>query len=279
MDYIEFLKAVVFGIIQGITEWLPISSTGHLILSNEFLQLKGNEDFVSLFMVVVQMGSVLAVFLLFLYKLNPFALSKNAEEKKKTWLLWFKVIIGALPAGIVGILLDDYVDKFLYTPIVIGTMLIIYGVIFILTDRMQKNRREALVDDVGKMSNGKTVQVGLFQIAALIPGVSRSGSTIVGGLLMGMTRTAAAEFSFFMSLPLIVGASGMKALKYILEGLSFTTQEILVMAVGTVVSFVVSLLVVRWLMRYLAKHGFTGFGIYRIILGAVVLVYFLLIAK
>lgn len=272
----EILKAILLGIVQGVTEWLPVSSTGHMILLDQFLGLDFRQEFVNLFLVVIQLGSILAVVVLFFYRLNPFAPSKSRQEKKATWFLWFKVLVGIIPVGIAGFFLDDLVDAYLHTPWVIGCSLIVYGVIFIVVEARKQRKRAALIEDPRKLSWGQALGVGAAQVASLIPGVSRSGSTMVGGLLLGMDRRAAAEFSFFMAIPVMFGASGYKLVKF---GFDFSSSELLVLAVGTVTAFVVSLFVIRFLMNYLGRHGFTPFGIYRIALGAAVLVYFLLIAR
>ena len=288
---IELLKAVLFGIVEGITEWLPVSSTGHLILLNEFVTLKMSEEFNSMFDVVIQLGAILAVIVLFFHKLNPFAPSKTADEKKQTWNLWFKVIAAIIPSGVVGVLLDDWMDAHLHNGIVVSIALIIYGIAFILVERRntlgkyQKiagkdgptvifSKREA-IGDVHDIGYKTALMIGLFQCLSLIPGTSRSGSTILGALLIGVSRSAGAEFSFFMAIPTMLGASAIKGLKFILSGVSATGTEIGVLVVGCVVSFVVSLLVIKGLMEYVRKHSFSVFGIYRIVLGVVVLAYFL----
>ena len=288
---IELLKAVLFGIVEGITEWLPVSSTGHLILLNEFVTLKMSEEFNSMFDVVIQLGAILAVIVLFFHKLNPFAPSKTADEKKQTWNLWFKVIAAIIPSGVVGVLLDDWMDAHLHNGIVVSIALIIYGIAFILVERRntfgkyQKiagkdgptvvfQKRE-IVSDVHDIGYKTALMIGLFQCLSLIPGTSRSGSTILGALLIGVSRSAGAEFSFFMAIPTMLGASAIKGLKFILSGVSATGTEIGVLVVGCVVSFIVSLLVIKGLMEYVRKHSFSVFGIYRIVLGVVVLAYFL----
>ena len=274
---IELLKAILFGIVEGVTEWLPISSTGHLILLNEFITLNVSEEFQSMFDVVIQLGAILAVIVLFFYKLNPFAPSKTAPEKKKTWDLWFKVIAAIIPSGVVGVLFDDWMDAHLHNGIVVSIALIVYGIAFILVERRKTGKHERQIMDVHEIDYKTALAIGLFQCLSLIPGTSRSGSTILGALLIGVSRSAGAEFSFFMAIPTMLGASAIKGLKFVLSGVSATGTEIGVLIVGCVVSFVVSLLVIKGLMEYVRKHSFSAFGVYRIVLGVVVLVYFLLV--
>ena len=274
---IEILKAVLFGIVEGITEWLPVSSTGHIILLDEFIRLNASEEFKSMFDVVIQLGAILAVIVLFFHKLNPFALSKSKEEKEKTWNLWFRVIAAIIPSGVVGILFDDWMDAHLHNGIVVSIALIVYGIAFILVERKNQGKHLRQVTDVHDISLKTALLIGAFQCLSLVPGTSRSGSTILGAILLGVGRGAGAEFSFFMAIPTMLGASAIKGLKFILSGVSATSQEIAVLIVGCVVSFVVSLLVIKALMEYVRKHSFSAFGVYRIILGIVVLAYFLLI--
>lgn len=271
---IEILKAILFGIVEGITEWLPVSSTGHLILLDEFVQLEVSGEFMKMFEVVIQLGAILAVCALFFRKLNPFDGRKTDHQRKKTWLLWFKVIAAIVPSGIVGVLFDDWMELHLHTPVVIALALIGYGVAFILVERANADR-EPRVKDVHSIGLGTAMIIGLSQCLSLIPGTSRSGSTILGGILSGVSRGAAAEFSFFMAIPTILGASGIKLLKFILSGVGFTAMELLILLVGCTVSYVVSLLVIRGLMSYVRKHSFSAFGVYRIVLGVAVLIYFL----
>ena len=271
---IELLKAVLFGIVEGITEWLPISSTGHLILMNEFITLNVSEEFGSMFDVVIQLGAILAVIVLFFHKLNPFAPSKSAGEKKQTWDLWFKVIAAIIPSGVVGVLLDDWMDANLHNGIVVSIALIVYGVAFILVERKNHGKHLKMITDVHDIDYKTALLIGAFQCLSLIPGTSRSGSTILGAILIGVGRSAGAEFSFFMAIPTMLGASAIKGLKFVLSGVSATGTEIGVLVVGSVVSFIVSLLVIKGLMEYVRKHSFAAFGVYRIILGAAVLGYF-----
>ena len=271
---IELLKAVLFGIVEGITEWLPISSTGHLILLNEFITLNVSEEFGSMFDVVIQLGAILAVIVLFFHKLNPFAPSKTRDEKKQTWDLWFKVVAAIIPSGVVGVLFDDWMDAHLHNGIVVSIALIVYGVAFILVERKNQGKHLKMVEDVHDITYKTALMIGLFQCLSLVPGTSRSGSTILGAIMIGVGRSAGAEFSFFMAIPTMLGASAIKGLKFILSGVSATGTEIGVLAVGCVVSFIVSLLVIKGLMEYVRKHSFSAFGVYRIILGIVVLGYF-----
>ena len=273
---IEILKAVLFGIVEGITEWLPISSTGHLILLNEFINLQVSDEFQSMFDVVIQLGAILAVIVLFFRKLNPFALSKSGKEKKQTWNLWFKVIAAIIPSGVVGVLLDDWMDAHLHNGIVVSIALIVYGIAFILVERKNEGKYLQMVDDVHKIDYKTALLIGAFQCLSLVPGTSRSGSTILGAIMLGVGRSAGAEFSFFMAIPTMLGASAIKFLKFMLSGVGITGMEIAVLAVGCVVSFIVSLLVIKGLMDYVRRHSFSAFGVYRIILGAVVLAYFLI---
>ena len=273
----ELLKAVLFGIVEGVTEWLPISSTGHLILLNEFITLNVSDAFRSMFDVVIQLGAILAVIVLFFHKLNPFSPTKSEGEKKQTWQLWFKVVAAIIPSGIVGVLFDDWMEAHFHNATVVSLALIVYGVAFLLVE--QRNARRVggkTVEDVYAIDYKTALLIGCFQCLSLIPGTSRSGSTILGAILIGVGRSAGAEFSFFMAIPTMLGASAIKGLKFLLSGVSATGTEIGVLIVGCVVSFLVSLLVIRGLMEYVRRHSFSAFGVYRIILGVVVLVYFAL---
>ena len=273
----ELLKAVLFGIVEGVTEWLPISSTGHLILLNEFITLNVSDEFRSMFDVVIQLGAILAVIVLFFRKLNPFSPRKTEGEKKQTWQLWFKVIAAIIPSGIVGVLFDDWMEAHFHNATVVSIALIVYGVAFILVERRNARRMGGkTVEDVYAIDYKTALLIGCFQCLSLIPGTSRSGSTILGAILIGVGRSAGAEFSFFMAIPTMLGASAIKGLKFVLSGVTATGTEIGVLIVGCVVSFVVSLLVIRGLMEYVRRHSFSAFGVYRIILGVVVLVYFAL---
>jgi undecaprenyl-diphosphatase len=273
MIIIEFLKAVLFGIVEGITEWLPVSSTGHMILLDEFVKLKVSPEFYEMFQVVIQLGAILAVILLFFHKLNPFSPKKSEGQKKDTWQLWFKVIVAVIPSAAIGVLLDDWMDAHLYNYVVVAITLVVYGVAFILMERRQK---ETAIKSVYDIDYRTAILIGAFQCLSLIPGTSRSGSTILGAIILGVARPAGAEFSFFLAIPTMLGASALKLLKFMLSGVTATGMEIGVLAVGCVVSFVVSLLVIRALMEYVRKHSFSVFGVYRIILGVAVLLYFLM---
>ena len=275
---IELLKAVLFGIVEGITEWLPVSSTGHLILLNEFVTLNMSDEFNSMFDVVIQLGAILAVIVLFFHKLNPFAPSKSALEKKQTWSLWFKVCAAIIPSGLLGVLFDDWMDANLHNGIVVSIALIVYGIAFILVERRNQGKYTKAISDVHDISYKTAVLIGVFQCLSLVPGTSRSGSTILGAILIGVGRSAGAEFSFFMAIPTMLGASAIKGLKFLLSGVQATGTEIGVLVVGCVVSFIVSLLVIKGLMEYVRKHSFSAFGVYRIILGIVVLAYFAVFA-
>ena len=271
----EFLKAVLFGIVEGITEWLPVSSTGHLILLDEFVQLDVSDAFYEMFQVVIQLGAILAVIVLFWAKLDPIFTKKAPSEKKETWLLWSKVVIAVVPSAVVGVLLDDWMDAHLYNYFVVAVMLIVYGVAFILVEKRNQNRHFS-VNTVTELDYKTALLMGAFQCLSLIPGTSRSGATILGGIFLGVSRAAAAEFSFFMAIPTMLGASALKLLKFLLEGATPTSTELMVLIVGSVVSFVVSLAVIRGLMAYVRRRSFAAFGVYRIVLGALVLLYFLI---
>lgn len=273
---IELLKAILFGIVEGVTEWLPISSTGHLILLNEFIYLQVSEEFQSMFDVVIQLGAILAVIVLFFHKLNPFAPSKTAPQKKQTWNLWFKVVAAIIPSGVVGVLFDDWMDAHLRNGIVVSIALIVYGIAFILVERKNEGKHLRVTDDVHAISYKTALMIGLFQCLSLVPGTSRSGSTILGAIMLGVGRSAGAEFSFFMAIPTMVGASAIKMLKFLLSGVGITGMEVGILIVGCVVSFIVSLLVIKALMDYVRRHSFSAFGVYRIVLGVVVLAYFLI---
>jgi undecaprenyl-diphosphatase len=273
MQFIEMLKAFFIGVVQGITEWLPVSSTGHMILFDEFLKLQGSEEFKEMFMVVIQLGSILAVAFLYFNKLNPFSKKKSAYEKKSTLLLWAKVIVGAIPAAIIGVLLDDWFDTHFYNFLVVAIALLVYGILFIIIERLRKGK-EFRVETVDDLSFTDALKIGCFQVLSLIPGTSRSGSTIIGGMLSGVSRIASAEFSFFMAIPIMLGASGLKVLKFMLSGVSITANEIIVLIIGIVVAFLVSLVAIRFLMDFVKRHSFESFGWYRIILSIVILAYF-----
>lgn len=269
---IEMLKAILFGIVEGVTEWLPVSSTGHLILLDELVALNVSPEFKSMFDVVIQLGAILAVVVLYFHKLNPFSPGKSGEEKKQTWSLWAKVILAILPSGLVGVLFDDWMDAHLHTSTVVAAMLILYGVAFILVEKTYQGRHT--IQDVNAIDYKTALGIGLFQCLSLIPGTSRSGSTILGGILLGAGRAAAAEFSFFMAIPTMLGASAIKLLKFFLSGVGFAGGEVAVLLIGCIVSFLVSLMVIRGLMSYVRQHSFSVFGVYRIVLGILVFAYF-----
>ena len=272
---IELLKAVLFGIVEGITEWLPVSSTGHMILLDEFIKLKVSPEFYEMFQVVIQLGAIGAVIALFFHKLNPFSPKKNEKQKHNTWVLWIKVIVAVLPSAVLGLALDDWMDEHLYNYIVVAIALIVYGVAFLFVERLNEGK-EFKITSVNKIDYKTALLIGAFQCLSLIPGTSRSGSTILGAILLGVSRSAGAEFSFFLAIPTMLGASALKFLKFLLEGVSVTGTEVLVLIVGTVVSFVVSMLVIKALMEYVRKRSFAAFGYYRIILGFLVIGYFLI---
>ena len=272
---IEILKAILFGIVEGITEWLPVSSTGHLILLEEFVHLNVSEAFYEMFQVVIQLGAILAVLVLFFQKLNPLSPKKDSLQKRQTWELWGKVILAVLPSAVLGLLLDDWLDAHLYNYVVVAITLILYGIGFMAIEG--KNRQAvAKAEDVYAIDYKTAFLIGAFQCLSLIPGTSRSGATILGALILGVSRNAGAEFSFFLAIPTMLGASTLKLLKYVMEGVMPNATELLVLLTGCVVAFAVSLLVIRALMDFVRKHSFASFGIYRIVLGAAVLAYFLL---
>ncbi|MGD1816459.1 MAG: undecaprenyl-diphosphate phosphatase [Pleomorphochaeta sp.] len=268
---IEVLKSIIFGIIQGITEWLPISSTGHLLLLDKFITLNLSDGFKELFMVVIQLGSILAVLVLYFNTLNPFTKKKDKDEKRKTYNIWLKVIVASIPTGIIGVLFDDIVSEVLSTWQVIALMLFFYGVIYVILERFNKNR-ETRVNEIDELTYLDAFKMGCFQTLALIPGTSRSGSTILGGLIIGVKRTVAAQFSFFMAIPAMFGASFFKLLKL---GYHYSSIEYLVLFVGTLVSFIVSLLIIKALINYVKKHDFSVFGWYRIIISIIVTLVFI----
>ena len=312
MDIIELLKSAFLGIVEGITEWLPISSTGHLILVDEFVKLNVTEEFWNMFQVVIQLGAILAVCVLFFHELNPFSPSKGAEGRRSTWTLWGKIVLGCIPAAVIGIPLDDFMEAHLYNSTVVALALIVYGIAFIVIESWRAARRRKMIesgelvvgrpagshfaapavpaDDADDTDFGRITTlddltwktafgIGCFQVLSLIPGTSRSGSTIIGGLLLGCTRTVASKFTFFLAVPVMFGASALKLAKYLLvDGGAFGTGELAIMGVGCLTAFVVSLIAIRWLMGFVRRHDFKGFGVYRIVLGILVLAYFFGIA-
>lgn len=300
---IEALKSFLIGIVEGITEWLPISSTGHMILVDEFVKLQVSPEFLALFLVVIQIGAILAVLILYFHKLNPFSPRKTSAEKKGTWRLWGMVVIGCIPAAIFGFALDDWVNEHFYNKVVVAAMLILYGVVFIVLERRNRRRlREAeaslaaprgrharisaestaeaaeaqlfKITDVDDIDWKTALKIGLFQVLAIIPGTSRSGATIIGGMLTGCSRTAAAEFTFFLAIPVMFGWGLVKAVKFIAKGIMMSQTEIVVLVVGIVTAFVMSIIAIKFLMGYIKKNDFTAFGWYRIVVGVLVLGYF-----
>ncbi len=274
MDFIEFVKAAFLGIIEGITEWLPVSSTGHMILFDELLRLDVTDDFKEIFLVVIQLGAILAVPILFWNKLSPITVWRTQTEKNRVLSLWLKVIVGALPAAVIGLLFDDILDTYLYNYVTVSVALVVYGIAFVLVERL-KRKSGFRIDSVYDITYTDALKIGAFQVLSLIPGTSRSGSTILGGMLSGISRTASAEFSFFMAIPIMLGASGLKILKFILGGFTATGGEIAILLVGIIVSFLVSLLAIKLLMDFVKRHSFSIFGVYRIVLGVIVFGYFI----
>ena len=272
MIIIELLKTVLLGIVQGITEWLPISSTGHMILVDAFLPLTVytdpivNKEFVDMFMVVIQFGSILAVLLLYFNKLNPFSTSKSAEQKKGTWVLWSKVLVAAIPAAIVGLLFDDIIDALLYNPLTVAITLFVYGVLFIIIEKTKKKPTIKNLDDLDYLT---ALKIGGFQMLALIPGTSRSGSTILGASIVGCSRKVASEFSFFLAIPMMFGASLLKIIKL---KMSLDLIGIVILLLGMVVAFFVSLVAIKSLLKYIRIHDFTAFGYYRIVLAIIIFI-------
>ena len=300
---IEALKAFLIGIVEGITEWLPISSTGHMILVDEFVKLQVSDEFLALFLVVIQLGAIMAVLILYFHKLNPFSPKKTSVQKKSTWRLWGMVAIGCIPAAIIGLAFDDWVNEHFYNKVTVAAMLIVYGVAFIVLERRNRRRlREAeaalaaprgrharqsygdvadeaeaqlfKITDVDEIDWKTALKIGCFQVLAIIPGTSRSGATIIGGMLSGCSRTAAAEFTFFLAIPIMFGWGLVKGLKFFAAGLAMTMTEVVVLAVGIVTAFVMSVIAIKFLMGYIKKNDFTAFGWYRIVVGVLVLGYF-----
>lgn len=273
MEFVEWFKVVIIGIVEGVTEWLPISSTGHMILVNEFIQLDVTQDYWEMFRVVIQLGAILAVVVMFWGKIFPFSFKKGESFiKKDIFTLWFKIIVAVIPAAVVGIPLDDWMDAHLYNYWVVSVALILYGVWFIFLER-NSNDREFAITQVSQISYKAAFGIGLFQVLSLIPGTSRSGSTIIGGMILGMSRTVAAEFTFYMAIPVMFGASLIKVLKF---GFDFSQNQAVILIVGMLTAFLVSVATIRFLMNYVKTHDFKVFGYYRIVLGITVLAYFFL---
>lgn len=275
MDLIEILKAIILGIIQGITEWLPISSTGHLILFDNIWPMNSSPEFFEVFKVVIQFGSILAVLVLFFHKLNPFSSQKSGREKRNTFELWKKVVVGCIPIVIVGLPLDMILEEYLSSVYIIAATLILYGVAFLVIESRQKH---PTVQSLETLPYKTAFLIGCFQVLAAIPGTSRSGATILGAVLLGCSRYVASEFSFFLAVPVMAGASGLKLIKYFLKVGMFTGSEWMLLIIGTVVSFGVSVFAIRMLLSYIRRHDFKIFGVYRIILGIIVIVYFTMFA-
>lgn len=272
--FLEFLKIVVFGLVEGFTEWLPISSTGHLILVENIVHLNASEDFMNVFRVVIQLGAIMAVVVMYFNRLNPFDPRKKEKQRLATWHLWIKIIIACLPAAVIGLLLDEILDKYLYNPYVVAAMLIIYGILFIVLEK-HNEFVDFPIKKVSQINYINAFYIGLFQLLALIPGTSRSGATILGAMLLGCSRTAASEFTFFLGIPVMFGASLLKIMHY---GLAFSFVEIFYLIAAMVIAFMVSLYSIKFLMNYVKNHDFKFFGYYRIVLGVIVLVYFGLMA-
>ena len=273
LKLLEFLKVIFLGVIEGITEWLPISSTGHMLLVDEFLQLSASDEFKEMFFVVIQLGAILAVVLLFWKKMWPFRLGENKRTvvvRKKVFSVWFKVIVACVPGAIVTLLFDDFIEAHLHTPFVIAAALIVYGVAFIVVEKHNRTRKPS-IRKLSEIDYKTALLIGLFQVLSIIPGTSRSGATIIGALIIGVSRTAGAQFTFFLAVPVMFGLSFIKLLKF---GLAFTGTELAILLVGSVSAFLVSLFVIKFLMSYIKKHDFTVFGWYRIALGIVVILYF-----
>lgn len=304
MNPIELVKAAVYGVVEGVTEWLPISSTGHMLLLNQFLSMDVSEDFWNMFLVVIQLGAILAVCVMFFHRLNPFSPSKSADERRGTWSLWGKTVVACIPAAVIGIPIDDWMEANLGSPFVIAAALIVYGVAFLVIETVRERRAAATVatgrhfsiPDLGdaptrseladagarvrtleELDWRTAIGIGLFQVLSIVPGTSRSGSTIIGGLLLGCRRTVVAEFTFFLAIPVMFGASGLRLAKYFLDGNVFSGTEAAVLAVGCAVAFLVSLAVIRFLMAFVRRHDFKPFGWYRIVLGVLVIAWFALV--
>ena len=278
MDLYEIIKTIVLGIVEGVTEWLPISSTGHLIIVDEFLKLKGSDDFKEMYDVVIQLGAILAVVVLYFKRL--WIVGKNEDTGKLSWKkdklkLWAKIIVACIPAAVIGLLFDDKIDELFYNPYCVSVMLIVYGVAFILIE-IRNKKREAKIVDVAGITFRTALIIGAFQVLALIPGTSRSGATIIGAMLIGTSRTTAAEFTFFLAIPTMLGASGLKLVKFLAAGNTFSRFEIYILLIGMLTAYIVSMLVIKFLMSFIKKHDFIPFGVYRIILGIAVLLYFTL---
>ena len=274
MDIIEILKAILFGIVEGVSEWLPISSTGHMIILDELVKLNVSEEFFDVFLVVIQLGAIMAVICLYIKELWPFTTKEKYYLKKETWSMWFKVLVACIPAAIIGVAFDDILDKYLYNYIVVALSLIVFGVLFIIIENKNKGR-SASVNSIGEITYKLALIIGIFQlIAAVFPGTSRSGATILGALLIGVSREVAAKFTFFLAIPVMFGASLLKLVKF---ELTPSASEIVLLLIGMVIAFIVSIIVIKFLMGYIKKNDFKIFGWYRIVLGGIVILYFSLI--
>jgi undecaprenyl-diphosphatase len=270
MDIISILEVIFIGIVEGITEWLPVSSTGHMIIVDEFIKLNMTDEFKEMFFVVIQLGAILSVVTIYFHKLNPFSFKKSKEERKSTMTLWYKVVIASLPAALIGVPLNDKIDELFYNYQVVALMLIIYGVLFIV---IENKKLKFTTTDLKNLSYKTAIYIGLFQVLSLIPGTSRSGATIIGAMLVGTSRVVAAEFTFFLGIPVMFGASLLKIVKF---GLVFTGAELFILLLGMAVSYIVSIIAIRYLLAYIKKNDFKAFGYYRIGLGIIVLLYFLI---
>lgn len=317
MDLLELLKAAVYGVVEGITEWLPVSSTGHMLLVQQFMPLSVSKDFWDMFLVVIQLGAIIAVLVAFFHELNPFSRTKSAGERRSTWTLWAKTIVACVPAAVVGLPLDDWIEDHLGSPFVIAAALIVYGIAFIVIETLRERRAKRLmasaagqastsyrprhfaaaasqpqqeltvsqvadadarVQDIDDLDWKTALGIGLFQVLSIVPGTSRSGSTIIGGLILGCSRTVVAQFTFYLAIPVMVGASGLRLVKYFLKGNAFSGSQAAILLTGCVVAFLVSLAAIRFLMGFVKKHDFKPFGWYRIVLGVAVIAYFALVA-
>ncbi len=318
MDLLELLKAAVYGVVEGITEWLPVSSTGHMLLVQQFMPLSVSKDFWDMFLVVIQLGAIIAVLVAFFHELNPFSRTKSAGERRSTWTLWAKTIVACVPAAVVGLPLDDWIEDHLGSPFVIAAALIVYGIAFIVIETLRERRAKRLmasaaagqasasyrprhfaaaapqpqqeltvsqvadadarVQDIDDLDWRTALGIGLFQVLSIVPGTSRSGSTIIGGLILGCSRTVVAQFTFYLAIPVMVGASGLRLVKFFLKGNAFSGSEAAILLTGCVVAFLVSLAAIRFLMGFVKKHDFKPFGWYRIVLGVAVIAYFALVA-
>lgn len=265
------IKTIIIGIIEGITEWLPISSTGHMILANEFIKLDVSPSFWEMFEVVIQLGAILAVIILYFKELFPWGFGKTKEDTKNTFNLWSKIIVGVIPCAVIGLLFDDYINDKFFNPWTVSIMLILYGILFIIIENIHKNKK-AKVTDINKLTYSEALKVGLFQVLSIIPGTSRSGATILGGLIIGLDRKVAAKYTFFLAIPVMFGASLLKIIKF---GFAFTSSEVIVLLTGMIVAFIVSIISIKFLLKYIRNNDFKAFGYYRIALGFIVLLYFL----